>query len=131
MHSTVAGGHFDRCGAVVGGEVIAAGEATNVADETEHGGGDNRSDAVHFGDGCAGAGDDLGQAPFDLAALAVDALQINDQVAGQFEAGDVGRSARIDRREHLNRLWHRDSARESARHEIAEHRVQSTHGLSP
>lgn len=61
----------------------------------------------------------------DLGSLWTQSVcrQIGDQVVGQLEAGGVSRGARIDRREQLDRLWHRDSAREPTGHEIAEQRV--------
>ena len=41
-------------GAVVGGEVIAAGEAGHVGDVADDGAGDDRADAEHLGEGGAG-----------------------------------------------------------------------------
>ena len=41
----VPGGHLDRGGAVIGGEVIAAGEPGHVADVADDGGGDDGADA--------------------------------------------------------------------------------------
>jgi hypothetical protein len=41
----VPGGHFDRRGAVIGGEVISPGEPGNVADVADDGPGDHRADA--------------------------------------------------------------------------------------
>jgi hypothetical protein len=38
------GGYLDRCGAVVGGEGVTAGEAGHIADVTDDGGGDDRTD---------------------------------------------------------------------------------------
>ena len=43
------GGYLDRSGAVVGSEVIPAGEAGDVADVADDGGGDDRSNAEQFG----------------------------------------------------------------------------------
>src|SRR6185369_5461157 len=41
----VSGGHFDRRGAVIGGEVITPGEPGNIADVADDGPGDHRADA--------------------------------------------------------------------------------------
>ncbi|MDT4984011.1 MAG: hypothetical protein QOF95_1501, partial [Pseudonocardiales bacterium] len=49
-------GDLDRCGAVVGGEVVAVGEAVDVADVAEHRAGDDRPDAPDVGDGGARGG---------------------------------------------------------------------------
>jgi hypothetical protein len=74
VDASVAGGDLDRCGAGVGGEVISAGEAVDVADEAEHRRGDYWSDAVDLGEGGLRGGDDHGQAAFDLSTLVVDAV---------------------------------------------------------
>src|SRR5438128_1816700 len=46
----VPGGDFDRGGAVVGGEVVAAGEPGHLAGVGDHGGGDDRADTEDLGE---------------------------------------------------------------------------------
>src|SRR6266516_583367 len=51
----IPGGHLDRGGAVIGGEVVAAGEAGHVGDVAGDGAGDDRAGAEHLGEGGAGS----------------------------------------------------------------------------
>ena len=67
-----AGRRFDRGGAVIGGELITAGESVNVADMAQHRGDDDRTDAVEVGEGGFGGGDDAGDPPFGRAQLLID-----------------------------------------------------------
>src|SRR5580698_4943975 len=97
MDVVVARGRLDRSGAVIGSEVVATGEAADVVDVAEYGRGDDGSDAVDLGQRRLGCGDGAGDAPFQVSALLVDAVQIGDQIVGQLEArggwtvgGDVG-----------------------------------------
>jgi hypothetical protein len=57
----VPGGRLDRGGAVIGGEVIASGEAGHVGHVTDDGAGDHRANAEDPGEGSAGALDRGGQ----------------------------------------------------------------------
>jgi hypothetical protein len=51
VHDVSAGRRFDRGGAVIGGELITAGESVNVTDMAQHRGDDDRTDAVEVGEG--------------------------------------------------------------------------------
>ena len=51
VHDVAARRRLDRGGAVIGGELITAGEPVNVADIAQHGRGDDRTDAVEVGQG--------------------------------------------------------------------------------
>jgi hypothetical protein len=75
----VAGGHLDRGGAVVGGELVPGREPADVADEAEHRRGDDRSDAVEVGQGGFRRRDQPGQPPPGVVALLVDVAQIFQQ----------------------------------------------------
>jgi hypothetical protein len=86
---TVAGGHFDRCGAVIGGEVIPTWEPADVADQAEHGGGDDRSNTVEVGQPGLRRRDHPGQPAPGIAALFVEATQIGQQYLGKLQACGV------------------------------------------
>src|SRR5215470_6089719 len=82
-----AGGHLDRRGAVVGGEVIPAAEAGHVADVADDGGGDDGADPEQPGQAGAGRPDSDGELLPGLAQLGVDAAQVLDKGRGQLAAG--------------------------------------------
>jgi hypothetical protein len=126
----VAGGRFDWRSAVIGGEVITAGKPRDVADVAQDGGGDDGTDPVDLGHGGRGRGDLSSKAPFHLAALRVDAAQIDDQVMGELEPGVGDRAVHCETVQDVNRLSCRDFSAESAGHKIAQHCVQSAHHLS-
>ena len=69
----VPGGRLDRGGAVIGGEVIASGEAGHVGHVTDDGAGDHRANAGDLGEGGAGGLDRGGQLLAGVAQLGVQA----------------------------------------------------------
>jgi hypothetical protein len=83
----VPGGHLDRGGAVIGGEVIAAGEAGQVADVTDNGAGDHGADAEDLREGGAGVLDRGGQLLAAVAQLGVQAAQVGQELGGELGAG--------------------------------------------
>jgi hypothetical protein len=104
MDVVVARGGLDRSGAVIGSEVVAAGEAADVVDVTEYGRGDDGSDAVDLGQRRLGRSDGTGNAPFQVSVLLVDAVQIRNQIVGQLETRGGDRAVAGDVGENLNRL---------------------------
>ena len=120
----VARGHVDGCGAVVGGEPVAGGEAAHVADVTEHGRGDDRADAVDVGDAGLGCGDDAGDPVLRRPALLGDGAQLVEQFVGQLETSGVSGAERSDVGQSLICLSGSDFLAEPAGHQFAEHRVQ-------
>jgi hypothetical protein len=75
--------------------VITAGKPRDVADVAQDGGGDDGTDPVDLGHGGRGRGELSSKAPFHLAALRVDAAQIDDQVMGELEPGVGDRAVAV------------------------------------
>jgi len=89
-----AGRGLDRCGAVVGGEVVAVGEPGDVGDVADDGGGDHRADAEELGQGGARGPDRGGDLSAGLPQLGVEAAQVVEVF--EFVAGRSGRPGRDD-----------------------------------
>jgi hypothetical protein len=84
---SVAGGHLDRRGAVIGSEVIPAGEPRRVAGLADDDGCHDRAHAEDPGKGGAGGLDRRRQLLPGLAHPGVDPAQVLEEVGGQLEAG--------------------------------------------
>jgi hypothetical protein len=82
-----AGGHLDRGGAVVGGEVVPASEPEHLADVADHGAGDDRADAEQAGQAGAGGFDRHGQFLVGVAQLGIQAADVGEELGGQLAAG--------------------------------------------
>src|SRR5580704_17080029 len=82
-----AGGHLDRRGPVIGGEVVPAGEPRDVVDVAEDGGGDDRPDAEQRGQAGPGRGNHGSELLLGLAQLGIDAAQVIKEGRGQLATG--------------------------------------------
>ena len=82
---------FDRCGAVVVGELGAGPEPGDVADVAEHDRGDHRADTVQLGERRARRGDRVGDAMLDRVELSVDAIDVGEMLGGDPATLDVDR----------------------------------------
>ena len=80
---------FDRCGAVVVGELGAGAEAADVAYLAEHDRCDHRADTVQLGEGRARRSDGVSDALLDGVDLSVDALDIGEVFGGDASTLDV------------------------------------------
>jgi hypothetical protein len=83
----VSRGHFDRCGAVIGGEVIAAREAGHVADVADDGPGNHGADAEDLREAGAGGPDRGGQLLPGPAQLGIQVAQIGQELGGELGPG--------------------------------------------
>jgi hypothetical protein len=83
----VPGGHPGRGGAVIGGEVVAAGEAGHVGDVADDGTGDDRADAEDLSEGGAGGLDRGGELLAGAAQLGVQAAHVPGELSGELGAG--------------------------------------------
>src|SRR5215471_757319 len=88
----VPGGHLGRGGAVIGGEVVAAGEAGHVGDVADDGAGDDRAGAGHPGEGGTGGADRGGGLLAGVAQLGIQAAHVLQEPRGQLGAGPVNSS---------------------------------------
>src|ERR1019366_440165 len=79
-------GHLDWRGAVVGGEAIRRGKPCDIADVADHLGGHDGADSEDLRQGCLGRRDHLGDAPFRLAHLLVDAAKVLQHLETEFLA---------------------------------------------
>jgi hypothetical protein len=123
----VARGCLDGCGAIVGGEVITGGKASDRADVTDDGRGDDRAGAVELTHARSRCGDDLGQSPFGGTALRVDATQVLEQLVRELESCLSDRVGRLNAGEDLRGLDRRYVLGKPAGDEVAEHRMQPAH----
>ena len=89
-----AGGHLDRRGPVVGGEVVPAAEAGHVADVADDGGGDDRADPEQPGQARPGRLDGAGELLPGLADPGIDAAQVLEERRGELAAGRLHRPCR-------------------------------------
>ena len=78
---TVGAGRFDRCGAVVAGELGAGAEPADVVDVAEHDRGDDRTDTVQLGERRARGGDGVADALLDRVELGVEAAHVGEVLA--------------------------------------------------
>ncbi|MFC0112360.1 hypothetical protein [Kibdelosporangium aridum] len=97
MALLLAGGRVEGCGAVPGGEPVAAGESVDVSDVGEQPGCAGRADAVQLQEGGSAGGDELGEVFVDRLDLLVDALQFADQFDREPAAGLAEDVAWLDR----------------------------------
>jgi hypothetical protein len=74
---SVAGGHLDRGGAVVGGEMAAAGEPGHAGDVADDGAGDHRADTENLGERGARC---LTAAASFVAPLGIEAAQVGHEL---------------------------------------------------
>jgi hypothetical protein len=86
-----AGGHLDRRGPVIGGEVVPAGKPGHVADVADDGGGDDRADPEQPGQAGPSCLHDGGELLLGVALLSVDAAQVVQEGRGQVTAGRLYR----------------------------------------
>ena len=86
--------HFDRGGAVVGSELVSAGEAGDVGDVAEDGGGDDRADTEDAGHGAAGGADGGRDRLPGLGQHAVQAAQVSGELGGDLVPGGRDRPGR-------------------------------------
>ena len=84
--------------------MVPAGEAGDVADAGDDGGGDDRPDAEDLGDGCPGSLDRCCELVLGVAYRRVDAAQVRQEVGGELAAGCFNRVLRCDRGEDLGGL---------------------------
>ena len=127
----VPGGHLDRGGAVIGGEVIAAGEAGHVDHVTDDGAGDHGADAEDLGEGGAGGLDRGGQLLAGAAQLGVQAAQVGQELAGELGASPGHGTGRRGLLQEPGSLSCGDLLRVTAWGQIAQHRVQPAGSLGP
>jgi hypothetical protein len=123
-------GRFDRRGAVVGGEVVAAGKPGDVGDVAQDGGGNDRADAEQAGQGGAGrfdCGRDRRPGPGELA---VEVSQVSDILGCQLMAGRLGRTGWDHIGEQSFGGRRGDLLGNSARDDLAQGGVQSAGGLA-
>jgi hypothetical protein len=118
------GGHLDRRGAVIGGEVIPARKAGHGADVADDRGGDDRAHPEQPGQAGAGRPDRLSGLPSRLADPDVDAAQILGELGGELPAGRLHRPRWRDRGQDLPGLACGDLAGHAAGHQLAQHLVQ-------
>jgi hypothetical protein len=83
----LAGGHLDRGGAVVGREVVPAGEPRDGGDVADDGAAVDRTDADDLGDAGARAPDHGGEFLLGRAQLGIEAAQVLEERHGELEAG--------------------------------------------
>jgi hypothetical protein len=82
----VAGGRVDRCGAVVGGEMVLAREPVDGLHLGQDPAGDDRPDPVELGQRGAGAGDELVDLFADRPHLRVQSTDVVEMLFGQLQA---------------------------------------------
>lgn len=83
---TVRAGGFDRCGAVVPGELSTRPEPADVVDVAEHDRRDDRADSVEFGQRGSRCSDRCLDADLERVELAVDASHVGKMLTGQTSA---------------------------------------------
>src|SRR5882757_4765609 len=83
----LAGGHLDRRGPVIGGEVVPAGKAGHVADVADDSGGDDRAHPEKPGQARPSRLDRGGELGPGLADPGVDAAQVLGERRGELAAG--------------------------------------------
>ena len=86
---------LDRRGAVVGGEVIPAGEPGHVGDVADHGGGDDRADAEQLGQAGARRADRGSELLLRLAHLVIQAAHVRQERGGEVAPGLPGGAGRL------------------------------------
>jgi hypothetical protein len=118
-------GHLDRRGAVVGGEVVAVGESTDVGDVTDDRCSDDCSDPEQLGERRLGRLDGGGDALLGLAQLPVETAQVGDKLHGDGLSGCGNRTRRLELVEQTGGLSCADLAGEPARCQLAQHRMKS------
>ncbi len=118
-------GHFDRCRGVVGREAITIGEAGDVADIADDGGGDDRSDPEQARECRVRRGDGGGDPPAGVTALDPQPVQVGDEFHSELVASSGDRPDWFELVEQSSRLSWADLNGDAARDEIAEHRMQS------
>ena len=91
-----AGGHLDRRGAVISGEVVPATEAGHVADVADDGGSDDGADAEQPGQAGASRLHGSGGRRAGLADLGIDAAQVIEERRGELAARGRHRVRRRD-----------------------------------
>jgi hypothetical protein len=124
----VPGGHLDRGGAVIGGEVIAAGEAGHVGHVTDDGAGDHGADAEDLREGGAGGLDRGGQLLAGVAQLGVEVAQVGQELSGELGAGLGDGTGRRDPLQDPGSLSCGDLLRATAGDQVAQHGVQPAGG---
>jgi hypothetical protein len=108
-------GDLDRSGAVVGGEVVTAGEAGDVADVTDDDGGDDWTDSEHVGHCRLGRLDRCGDPLSGIAQLLVETAQVGDELDRNSLAGRRHRPLGLELVEQAGGLSCADLATEPAR----------------
>ena len=117
-------GHLDRCGAVVRGEVIPAGEPGHVDDIADHRAGVDRTEAEDLGERGARGPDGRGQLLAGVAELGVQAAQVLQELAGQLAARGPDRAGRRDLLQDGGGLSCGDLLGDAAGDEVAQYRVE-------
>ena len=83
-------GHLDGSSAVVGGELVPAGEPGDVTGVPDQRTGDYRADPEHLGERGARGGDGHLDALFGLSQLAVEMADVCQELEGQLVASALG-----------------------------------------
>ena len=96
VHAAPAGSDLDRCGAAIGGVVVAAGEPVDSAGMSDDHRGDDRSDTEDVGERRSRRRDRIGNAPFRCAHLLVDVAQIADMIGCELVSDPFHRRDRLE-----------------------------------
>jgi hypothetical protein len=120
-----------RRGAVIGGEVIPAGEPGRVTGLADDNGCHDRAHAEDPGEGGAAGLDRRRQLLPGLVHLGVDPAQVPGEVSGQLAAGPGDGPGHGDLAQDTGSLRRADPLGEPARNQFAQHRVQPACDLGP
>ena len=124
VHLLVPRRHFDRGGAVAGGEVIPAGEPGDVPGIADDGVGDDGADAEDLSQRGVARLDRCGQLLPGLAQLGIEVAQVLQELAGELVAGLGDGASRRDLLQDAGGLACADLLAEAAGDQLAEHRVE-------
>ena len=124
-----AGGHLDRRGPVIRGEVIPAGKPGHVADVADNSSGDDRADAEQPGQAGPGRLHGSGELLAGLADLGVDAAQVLQERRSELAARCRHRVRRRDLLEDPGGAGRVDRPADAAGDQVTQHRVQPAHHL--
>jgi hypothetical protein len=125
------GGHLDRRGPVIGGEVIPAGKPGHVADIADHRGGDDRADPEQPGQARPGRSHGDRELLAGLPDPGIDPAQVLQEPRGELPAGRLHRPFWPDRPQDPGGASCGDRLGDTAGDQLAQHRMQPADHLGP